>query len=57
MTNKELCLNAICDELYNNLIFAKSKDYIRKPYSWALYQTWKMINDVEHEKPRESEEE
>ena len=27
--------------------------FIRKPWAWALYQTWKWMD--EHEKPREAE--
>ncbi|MBQ7222380.1 MAG: hypothetical protein IJS02_02815 [Bacteroidales bacterium] len=27
--------------------------FIRKPWAWALYQTWKWMD--EHEKPREVE--
>ena len=55
MTNKSLCFETIIEELVNNVLFAKKQDYIVKPYSWALYQTWKLINNVE--RPRESVEE
>lgn len=29
---------------------AFSSPYIRKPISWALYQTWKAIDKVEEER-------
>ena len=54
MTNKALCFDSIIEQLHNNVLFAKKQKYIRKPYSWALYETWKLVNAVEHERKAES---
>ncbi len=34
-------------KLYKNYIKAKSLDYVIKPLSWALYQTWKDVDKLE----------
>lgn len=34
-------------KLYKNYIKAKSLDYVKKPLSWALYQTWKDVDKLE----------
>lgn len=47
MTNKALCFDSIIEKLHHNVLYAKKQKYIRKPYSWALYETWKLVNAIE----------
>lgn len=32
-----------------NLETARKLKYVKKPYSWALYKTWKQIDEREKE--------
>lgn len=40
-------LKTVTRKLYKYYIKAKSLDYVVKPLSWALYQTWKDIDKLE----------
>ena len=31
---------------------AEKSDYVEKPFSWALYQTWKWVDQKEQPRPR-----
>lgn len=38
------------DKLMENYAYALKWDYVRKPMSWALYQTWKWADENERER-------
>ena len=40
----------IIDEFLHELKIAKESDWIHKPYSWALYQTWKWCDYQESDR-------
>lgn len=33
--------------LMQNLLIAQKYKYIRKPFAWALYETWKEVDRIE----------
>lgn len=41
----------VIDHFLRNLDYAQRTASISKPFSWALLETWKWVD--EHEKPRE----
>lgn len=55
--NKPPKLNVYDAELYFERCIeqAMKSDYIKKPISWALYQTWKWADVTEEEIKAESE--
>lgn len=40
-----IAIGKIVDIFRDRLIEAKAHEYIKKPYAWALYQTWKEIDE------------
>lgn len=46
-----MTIRRMLNTLLENLEIAKKSSYVKKPYSWALYQTWKTVNR-EEEKER-----
>lgn len=49
MTSKLTELGKVIMHLISEYDKAKEVDYIRKPISYALYQTWKMWDSKERE--------
>lgn len=45
-----MTIRRMLNTLLENLEIAKKSSYVKKPYSWALYQTWKTVNAVEKER-------
>ncbi len=43
-------LTTAINELTKNYERAKKAKYVRKPLSWALYQTWRFVNVREEER-------
>lgn len=41
----------VIEHFLKNWEYAEKTDYIRKPFAWALLETWKWVD--EREKPRE----
>lgn len=52
---KRLTLGGAINEVISEYEKAKDKEFINKPLSYALYQTWKHVNAIE--KPRKHKEE
>ena len=46
---KKLTLSLVIEQLKANVVMAKTQDYVRKPFSWALYRTWKWADGIEKE--------
>ena len=44
----------VIEHFLKNWEYAEKTDYIRKPFAWAVYQTWKWVD--EREKPRKEQE-
>ena len=40
-----IAIGKIVDIFRDRLIEAKTHEFIKKPYAWALYQTWKEIDE------------
>lgn len=45
-----MTIRRMLNTLFENLEIAKKSSYVKKPYSWALYQTWKTVNAFEKER-------
>lgn len=46
----KITIDKIIDKIAEFRKQALSGDYIQKPFAWALYQTWKWVD--QNEKPR-----
>lgn len=42
-----MTLKGIIKILKANLLIAQKFKYIRKPFAWALYETWKEVDRIE----------
>lgn len=42
-----MTLGKVIDTLYRYIAVAWAREYVRKPFSWALYQTWKWCDALE----------
>lgn len=49
-----MTIRRMMNTLLENLEIAQKSSYVKKPYSWALYQTWKTVNR-EEEKGKEND--
>lgn len=45
-----MTIRRMLNTLLENLEIAQKSHYVKKPYSWALYQTWKTIDAIEKER-------
>lgn len=45
-----MTIRRMMNTLLENLEIAKKSPYVKKPYSWALYQTWKTVDAFEKER-------
>ena len=50
MTRNEPLLEKAIESIRTEYAEAKKRDYIHKPLSYAIYQTWKMVDKIEREK-------
>lgn len=50
-----ITIKTVINTLIKNLDYANKQKWVNKPYSWALYQTWKAVNMYEHPKEREEQ--
>lgn len=48
-----LTINAVINALNRYYEEAQEKPYIKKPISWALYQTWQWADAVEKQRGRD----
>ena len=44
----KMTIGKVVDELLKNYEYSKSQNWIEKPFSWALYQTWKWADEKEN---------
>lgn len=51
----KMTLQAVIDHLDEVYQAAQDKPHIRKPLSWALYQTWQWVDSREKETKHEKE--
>lgn len=42
-----MTINRILNILLEKLEIAQKSPYVKKPYSWALYYTWKTVDALE----------
>lgn len=42
-----MTIGKIIDYFISFYYQAKDNSYIHKPYAWALYQTWKLVDEKE----------
>ena len=47
---KKINVGSIINRLEKFYGQALAQKYIRKPWAWALYQTWKVIDQIEPER-------
>lgn len=40
----------VIDKFMENLDTAFKRNYVRKPHAWALYETWKWVDENEKER-------
>lgn len=45
-----MTIRRMLNTLLENLEIAQKDKIIRKPFSWALYQTWKTVDHFEKER-------
>ena len=45
-----MTLGKTLDYLFKQLEYAKSQEWINKPLAWALYHTWKYVDEKEKER-------
>ena len=50
-----MTLGQVIDKFIKNRELALSRDYINKPISWALYETWKWANAYEKNRNEDKE--
>lgn len=50
MTRNEQFLEKVFRNIRKEYDNAKKRDYIRKPMAYAVYQTWKMVDEIERKK-------
>lgn len=50
-----MTIQRMIDTLLENLEIAQKSSYVKKPFSWALYQTWKLIDKLEKERELNNE--
>lgn len=42
-----MTLERVVKILRGNLLIAQKYKYIKKPFAWALYETWKEVDRIE----------
>ena len=50
MTRNEPLLEKAIKSIRTEYSEAKKRDYIHKPLSYAIYQTWKIVDEIERKK-------
>lgn len=45
-----MTIQRMMNTLLENLEIAQKSPYVKKPYSWALYHTWKTVDAFEKER-------
>ncbi len=50
MMKNEILLEKAIKSIRTEYAEAKKRDYIHKPLSYAIYQTWKMVDEIERKK-------
>lgn len=51
-----ITLGKVLDKFMEKYAYALKWGYVRKPISWALYQTWKWVDENEKERQTDVQE-